>query len=370
MAACAALVQHAGAGVQLSYLVGALTQPLFLVTGGAGFLGINLCRFLLQRGYRVRSLDIAPFSYPERGSLDSLLGDIRDEAKVDHAMRGARVVVHCAAALPLSGEREIFSTNVDGTRVLLECAIRHRISRFINISSTAVYGIPDHHPIYEDDRLQGVGPYGASKIAAEGLCATYRAEGLCVPQLRPKSFVGPERLGAFELLYDWAYDGRNFPVLGSGNNRYQLLDVEDLCRAILICGTAAREQVDDTFNVAAKEFGTMRENIQAVLDRAGHGARVVPLPAYPARVALKALEFLHLSPLYRWIYETASRDSFVAVERIEAKLGFMPRYSNRDALIRNYDWYVAHRGEIGRAPGVSHRVRWRRGALRIAKLLF
>ncbi|MGE5202046.1 MAG: NAD-dependent epimerase/dehydratase family protein, partial [Acidobacteriota bacterium] len=228
----------------------------YLVTGGSGFLGINLCRFLLSRGCRVRSLDIAPFDYPERTSIDAQLGDIRDPAAVERAMAGVEVVVHCAAALPLSDEREILSTNVEGADIVLESALAHGVPRFINISSTAVYGIPDHHPLYEHDRLQGVGPYGISKIEAEKLCVEYRGKGLCVPQLRPKSFVGPERLGVFELLYDWAYEGRNFPVLGSGENKYQLLDVEDLCTAIHLCATAERERVDATFNVGAKVFGT------------------------------------------------------------------------------------------------------------------
>jgi nucleoside-diphosphate-sugar epimerase len=342
----------------------------YLVTGGSGFLGINLCRFLLSRGCRVRSLDIAPFDYPERARIEAQLGDIRDPAAVDRAMSGIEVVVHCAAALPLSDEREIFSTNVEGAGIVLKSALAHGVPRFVNISSTAVYGIPDHHPIYEGDPLQGVGPYGTSKIEAEKLCAEYRGKGLCVPQLRPKSFVGPERLGAFELLYDWAYEGRNFPVLGSGENKYQLLDVEDLCSAIHLCATADRDRVDATFNVGAKAFGTMRENVQAVLDRAGHGKRAIPVPALPAIFVLKLLESLHLSPLYRWIYETAARDSFVSVESIERRLGFVPRYSNRDALIRNYDWYVAHRAEIGRASGVSHRVPWKKGALRLAKCFF
>lgn len=342
----------------------------YLITGGSGFLGINLCRFLLSRGCQVRSLDIAPFDYPERTRIEAQLGDIRDPAAVERAMAGIDVIVHCAAALPLSDEREIFSTNVEGAGIVLKSALAHGVPRFINISSTAVYGIPDHHPIYEHDRLQGVGPYGTSKIEAEKLCTEYRGKGLCVPQLRPKSFVGPERLGVFELLYDWAYEGRNFPVLGSGENKYQLLDVEDLCAAIHLCATEDRDRVDHTFNVGAKVFGTMRENIQAVLDRAGHGKRAVSVPAWPAIAVLKLLETLHLSPLYQWIYETAARDSFVSVESIESKLGFVPRYSNRDALVRNYDWYVAHRGEIGRTSGVSHRVPWKKGALRLAKCFF
>jgi nucleoside-diphosphate-sugar epimerase len=342
----------------------------YLITGGAGFLGINLCRFLLSHHHLVRSLDIAPFDYPERTAVDAITGDIRDPSAVNRVMQGVEIVVHCAAALPLCRPEEIFSTNIEGTRILLESALSKGVSRFIFISSTAVYGIPDHHPIYEDDRLQGVGPYGESKIAAEKLCEEFRQKGLCIPVLRPKSFVGPERLGAFELLYNWAYEGKNFPVLGSGNNRYQLLDVEDLCQAINLCATSDRNLVNDTFNVAAKEFSGMRDNFQAVLDRAGHGKRVVSLPVAPSIWILQVLETLHLSPFYKWIYQTAGRESFVSTERIETKLGFVPRYSNRNALIRNYDWYVAHRNKIDTVSGTSHRVAWRKGALRLAKCAF
>jgi nucleoside-diphosphate-sugar epimerase len=343
---------------------------LYLLTGGAGFLGINLVRFLLARGHAVRSLDIAPFEYPEQGAIDEIRGDIRDRRAVGRAMNRVDVVVHCAAALPLYRRDEIFSTNVEGTRIVLDSALEQQVPRVVHISSTAVYGIPDHHPIYEDDRLQGVGPYGESKIGAERMCLEVRAKGLCVPILRPKSFVGPERLGAFELLFDWASDGHNFPVLGSGNNRYQLLDVEDLCEAIYLCATLDRNRVDDAFNVGAKEFSTMRQDFQAVLDHAGHGKRIVGLPEKPVVWALKGLETLHLSPLYKWVYETAGKDSFVSVERIEERLGFVPRFSNREALIRNFEWYLAHRGQFRGTSGISHRVPWKQGALRLAKQVF
>jgi nucleoside-diphosphate-sugar epimerase len=343
---------------------------LHLITGGAGFLGINLVRYLLARGHAVRSLDIASFDYPERGAVQAIQGDVRDPAAVESAMAGADLVVHCAAALPLYAPGEIFSTDVDGTRLLLESAQAHQVARFIHISSTAVYGIPDHHPIREDDRLRGVGPYGEAKIKAEEVCLAFRAKGMCVPILRPKSFVGPERLGVFELLYDWAYDGRNFPVLGSGNNRYQLLDVEDLCRAIYLCATAYRGLVNDTFNVGAQKFGTIRQDFQAVLDHAGHGGRIIGLPAPPVIWALRLLEWTRLSPLYKWVYETAAKDSFVSTERIESRLGFVPAYSNRDALIRNYEWYVASRDKFRGTSGISHRVPWRQGILRLAKRFF
>jgi nucleoside-diphosphate-sugar epimerase len=347
-----------------------MTSELYLITGGAGFLGINLVRHLLARGQRVRSLDIAAFDYPERPAIDEIRGDIRDPATVERAMAGADVVVHAAAALPLYSRDEIFSTDVLGTRIVLESARRHGVARLVHVSSTAVYGIPDHHPIREDDRLQGVGPYGEAKIAAEEACLEVRSRGLCLPILRPKSFVGPERLGVFELLFDWAADGRNFPILGSGANRYQLLDVEDLCAAIRLCATMDQERVNDTFNVGAREFGTMRTDFQAVLDHAGFGKRIIGLPAQPAIWLLKLLESLGLSPLYQWVYETAATDSFVALERIETRLGFRPQYSNRAALIRNFDWYLAHRDQIRSTSGISHRVPWRQGALRLARHFF
>lgn len=317
----------------------------------------------------MRSYDVAPFAYPEADRVSVLTGDIRDPALHDAAFDGIDIVVHCAAALPLASRDEIMSTNVEGTRQMLEAALERGIERFVHISSTAVYGIPDHHPLVETDPMQGVGPYGESKVLAEGLCSAYRDRGLVVPVLRPKSFVGPERLGAFELLYDFAYEGHNFPVLGSGNNKYQLLDVEDLSQAIALVAEGEAEVVNDTFNIGAAAFGTMRESFQSVLDRAGHGKRVIGLPATPAIWTLRALEAVHLSPLYKWIYETAAKDSFVSIDKAVERLGYSPRHSNSDALIRNYEWYLANRDRISAKAGVSHRVPWKRGALTLIKLV-
>lgn len=341
-----------------------------LITGGAGFLGINLTRYLLDREYDVVSLDIADFSYPERAKITEIRGDIRDAACVKRAMVGVDLVVHTAAALPLYSEEDIYSTDVDGTRNVLEAAFEAKVERVIHVSSTAVYGIPDHHPLLETDRLDGVGPYGICKIKAEELCLAYREKGMCVPIIRPKSFVGPERLGVFALFFDWARDGRGFPMLGNGRNRYQLLDVEDLCEAIALCLTLDRARVNDTFNIGAREFDTMKEDYQAVLDFAGHGARIVPLPAGPAIWALRVLERLKLSPLYKWVYETASKDSFVSIDKAVQTLGYDPKYSNRAALVRNYVWYLENLQSFQNASGVSHRVPWKQGILSVAKRLF
>jgi len=345
--------------------------PKILITGGSGFLGINLVRHLLAKGIAdIRSLDVAPFDYPERERVDVVSGDIRDTRVVAAAMQGVTWVVHTAAALPLYSKQDIFSTDIEGTRNLLAAAKRTGVERFVHISSTAVYGIPDHHPLLETDALKGVGPYGIAKIAAEEECLKARTAGMCVPILRPKSFIGPERLGVFALFYDWAKDGHNFPMIGYGHNRYQLLDVEDLCEAIWLCLTLDKQKVNDVFNIGARDFATMREDYQAVLDEAGFGRRIVGFPARPVIWTLRLLEALHLSPLYKWVYETACEDSFVGIEKAERVLGLKPRYSNRDALVRNYKWYLANFQNFQNASGISHRVPWKQGILRLFKLFF
>ncbi|MCB1309186.1 MAG: NAD-dependent epimerase/dehydratase family protein [Leptospiraceae bacterium] len=344
----------------------------YLVTGGAGFLGINLIRYLLDKKHSCVSLDVADFDYPEKSNrkVKIVSGDIRDFETVKKAAKGVDIVVHCAAALPLYTEEDIMSTDVDGTRNVLEAARQCKVKRVIHVSSTAVYGIPDHHPLYEEDRLDGVGPYGKAKIMAEEVCQEYRTRKMIVPIIRPKSFIGPERLGVFALFYDWAQDGRGFPMLGNGKNRYQLLDVEDLCDAIYLAATKPAARANDTFNIGAREFKTMKEDFQAVLDEAGFGKKIRTFPAGPLVFVLKILEKLGLSPLYKWVYETASTDSFVSIEKAEKKLGYKPRFSNQDALVRNYRWYLENMNQFQNSDGISHRVPWKQGALKLAKVFF
>ena len=339
---------------------------LWAISGGAGFLGLHLARRLLADGHDVRTLDVVPLDDAElERSVRELRGDVRDTVRVGELVDGADVVVHAAAALPIQASRDsIRSINIGGTENVLRAAHQAGVGRVLFISSTAVYGVPEKHPIEEDDPLVGVGWYGESKIDAEALCRVAAVETTIV---RPKTFIGPERLGVFEILFDWIREGRRIYVLGKGHNRYQLLGVEDLVDAIVRAATVP-EAARETFNVGATEFGTVRSDLQALIEHAGSTSRLRPVPAKPAEVALRALELLRLSPLAEWHYKTAHKDSFVDVTRAQRLLGWQPRLSNRDALIETYDWYLANRGRVGGA-GVTHRVPWNQQALGLLKRL-
>lgn len=340
-----------------------------LITGGSGFLGINLVRHFLARGWEVGVLDREQFDYPERDQVAFTLGDIRESGDVARALEGVDYVVHTAAALPLHSKSEIFSVDIDGTRTVLEESLNAGVTRFVHISSTAVYGVPKHHPLFETDPMVGVGPYGIAKIEAERVAQKFR-DKMVVTILRPKSFIGPERLGVFALLYDWAASGANFPIPGRGRNLYQYLDVADLCDAIELSLTCTPEIGNDTYNIGAREFSTFKEDFQHVLDLAGKGKRVVSLPAAPAIWMLRILDRIGLSPLYPWVYETAVKDSFVSIDKAQAKLGFEPKFSNKAALERNFEWYRRNRASFSGKSGKTHRVPWKQGALGLAKRIF
>ena len=342
------------------------------ITGGAGFLGYHCANLLATRGTRSVLIDVADCVKDEYADDTAFYqADVRDKGALA-AIFGENeidVVIHAAAALPLSKKRYIHEVNVNGTRNVLEAAVDAGISRVVFVGSTAVYGVPKKHPVYEDDPVVGVGPYGRTKITGERICESFRPRGLCVPIIRPKTFIGTGRLGVFQILYDWVESGCRIPIIGRGFNRYQLLEVEDLVEAIRLCATADAADVNDTFNVGATEFATVREDVGKLCEHAGTGARPMGTPAWLVKPALALFEACKLSPLYRWVYGTADRESFVSTERIEQRLGWQPKFSNSEALIRSYQWYLDNKEQADQVTGITHRVAWDQGILRLFKKL-
>jgi nucleoside-diphosphate-sugar epimerase len=339
---------------------------LVAITGGAGFLGLHLARRLLADGSSVRTLDTAALDDRGlEGAVEELRGDVRSESDVRALVGGADIVVHAAAALPIQSSRDaIRSVNVEGTATVLAAAREAGVRRVVLISSTAVYGVPERHPIHEDDPLVGVGWYGESKIDAELLAGAFSRRGLDVVTIRPKTFVGPERLGVFEILFDWIREGRRIPILGSGANRYQLLAVEDLVDAVVRSFDAPVR--GEALNIGAGSFGTVRDDLQALIDHARSSSRLWPVPVRPSELVLQALERARLSPLAEWHYRTAHKDSFVSIDKARELLAWEPELSNAATLCATYDWYLAHLAEM-RDAGTTHRVPWNQQALGLLK---
>jgi nucleoside-diphosphate-sugar epimerase len=335
------------------------------ITGAAGMLGSRLVQRLTADGHEVRGVDLRA----DPGV--TVRGDIRDPQVMARATAGANVVIHCAAALPSYPAAQIRSIVVDGTDAVFAAASRARVDRVVHISSTAVYGLPRHVPTPEEHSREPVDTYSAAKVAAEEIAERHRNAGLPVAILRPKTFLGPGRMGLFAMLFEWAEEGRNFPVLGRGDVRIQMFAVDDLVDAVVTVLAAPDGVADDTYNLAAQRFRTLREDFQAVLDAAGHGKRVVGVPAGPALAALGLLERARLSPVYGRLLHKLRHDSYVSVDKARERLGFTPKLSNQDAILRTYEWWRAERHRTRPVRGGrTSRDPWRQGALALAKIFF
>ena len=335
------------------------------ITGAAGMLGSRLAERLTADGHQVHGVDL------RAETTVTHVGDIRDPDLLDRAFADATVVIHCAAALPSYPADQIRSIIVDGTRSVFDAARRAGVTRVLHVSSTAVYGLPKQVPTPEEHPRAPVDTYSAAKAAAEEIAERHRANGLPVAVLRPKTFLGPGRMGLFAMLFEWAEEGRNFPVLGRADVRIQMFAVDDLVDAVVTVLHADDDVANDTYNLAAERFGTLREDFQAVLDAAGHGRRVVSLPARPALAALSLLERSRLSPVYGRLLHKLMADSYVSIDKARHRLGFHPKLSNQDAILRTYEWWRAERHHAQSArDGRTSRDPWRQGVLATAKIFF
>src|SRR3989304_103813 len=341
-----------------------------LITGGCGFLGVHLARQLLKNNYEVTLLDIANLDAKDLfGKVKVIKCDVRDKNKIGKAIKNYDYVVHAAAALPILREKKIiFDININGTKNVLEASLKNKIKRLVFISSTAVYGIPRHLPEAETNPLDPIGYYGESKVTGEKLCLEYAKKGLSVNILRPKSFLGPERLGVFELWFEAIYSGRAVFILGNGNNRYQLLAVSDAVDAII---KALESKIDgEIFNIGALEFQTWNQDLGSVIKHAKSKSRTIKLPTIPSQILLGLLEILNLSPIAAWHYKTMPVDSYISVKKTEKLLNWIPQKSNEELLIESYDWYKKHRNEIINKVGMTHRVGWNFKLLNFIKNIF
>ena len=339
------------------------------VTGGSGFVGMHLVERLVKDGEAVVIYDIVEpdASVLARKNMRYVAGDICDLPRMREAMRGAEIVHHNAAILPLGRPgRELYDVNVEGTRNVLEAALAIGARKVIAISSSSIFGIQTGRVMPEDAPATPIDAYGASKAQSEEVCRAFRsAHPLDVSVVRPCPIIGTGRMGIFGILFDWIAAGKRVYTIGQGTNPYQFVSVDDL---VDLCVTLAhRPAKNEDFNAGSAAYGTAAEDLEALIRHAGTGARLCRIPAGPTRAVLRILDWLRLSPLVRYHYMTADKPHRVSMEKANRLLGWTPRESNIDVLTRTYDWYLAHRDELATMQGSAHRTPLKQGILRVLR---
>jgi nucleoside-diphosphate-sugar epimerase len=314
-----------------------------LVTGGTGFLGAHLADTLAAAGHEVRTLDVNPPEHP--GAHEYVRADVRDAEAVRRAAAGCEVVVDNAALVPVTraSEAEYRAVNVDGCRNTLDAA-EAAGAYVLHISSSAIFGIPVELPVRTDTPLTPFEPYGRSKAEAEGVVETRRRAGLTVASLRPRTLLGEGRLGLFDVIFARVRAGRRVPIFGPGDNRVQMCDVEDFCAAAV---AAVERRANGDYNIGSAGYGTVREDLEGLIERVESTARLQPVPAPAIRAVLRPLDAIGRSPFNEWHWRSAPESFYFDISRAREELGWEPRRTNVDALENAYRHYVRRLGDTG-----------------------
>jgi UDP-glucose 4-epimerase len=346
-----------------------------LVTGGSGFFGGVLKRKLLKTGFSVVNIDLEQDedSHPE---LVSIKGDLRDPEllRLLFSKYKFEAVHHCAAMLA-HGEMDsdlLWTSNVDGTRILAEAAAEARVRPFVFLSTNCLWASNLGHPVRElHDLPDPVELYGKSKLAAEQILHDFSSE-LDVVILRCPTIMDRGRLGLLAILYEFIDDGRTVWVVGDGSNRYQFIYAEDLADA---CILAAKHGSSRLFHIGSDNVATMRETYESVIKKASSGARRVrsrvrSLPRRATLLAMMAAHKLGVSPLGPYHYKMIAESFCFDTSRIKRELGWQPTLTNEEMLLLAYQYYSENRQEISsRTAASAHRKASPMGIIRILKWL-
>lgn len=299
-----------------------------LVTGGAGFIGSNLVRLLLQEGHTVTVLDNLLSGYQQNlkpfPEVRFIEGDVRDAEKLNSAARGVEVIFHLAASVgnKRSIEHPIDDSeiNVIGTLRVLEAARAVGARKVVFSSSAGIFGELKILPIREDHPAEPISPYGASKLGAEKLCLTYSKlyplEAVCLRYFnvygvnqRYDAYGNVIPIFAHRILHS-----QPVTIFGDGEQTRDFVNVRDVAQANYQAGMA--HGVSGAFNIASGSTITINHLAELMREFSGLDVMVEHAPPRPGDV----------------------RDSLADVSAAAAAFGYNPSVGMEEGLAEYLDW--------------------------------
>ena len=325
-----------------------------VVTGSAGYFGGVIAQSLSACGHDIIGID--RLVHRGANSFPSHVADIRNRDEVHRIMQASNpdVVVHAAAVLAHErpSPEDLWTSNVDGTRVLADCATSIGVKQFVFISTNCLWGVDLGRPVTTNDVAQPVELYGESKAAAEVVLSEFSG-AMVTTVFRSPTIVSSGRLGLLGLLFQFIEEGRKLPVVGSGENRYQFVYGPDYAEAIRC---AIDRRIGGTFNVGSRNVPTVAEMYRALIERAGSTSRLLHVPQGPTILALKLLHLLRLSPLGPYQYNMLGASFEFDIDETCRRLGWEPTHTNTEMLNEAFDFYRSNTAGDGDEVSAHSRV--------------
>ena len=335
--------------------------PRIYLTGGSGFIGCQLARYAVERGYHV-TVTSAVNNDAERGRVESLersglpvtVVSLDDEAALARSLAGHEVVIHLAAAQheAQAPESHFHRVNVEGTQRLLESSIKAGVRRFVHGSTIGVYGAARDGVLDETSPLAPDNPYGRTKAEAERIVRG-NAGRIETSIVRISETYGPADLRLLKLFR--AIERGRYLTLGAGTNEHQLIYVDDLAEGLLLAASSPRA-VGETFVLAGEEQLTTDAMAGAVAAALGASRSPPHVPLWPFAAGAVLCEALCKPlrvkpPLNRRRLDFFRKSFRFSTVKARERLAFTPHVPFAEGARRTAEWYRAN-GMLRAAPAV------------------
>lgn len=317
-----------------------------LVTGAAGFTGGHLARRLASSGVSVRALVRDPRQCADlvKWGIEPVQGDLRDAQSLRQAVQGIDIVYHIAALFrPENVSRQdMWDTNVQGTRNILEASRQAGVKRFVHCSTVGVHGDVKHPPATEESPYRPGDYYQDSKTEGEKVALEYMAQQeMPVVVFRPGGIYGPGDLRFLKLFK--SIKKQRFIMFGSGEIKYQLIYIDDLVDGIILCGEhqAAPGQIfilTGEHPVTLNQFArTAAKVMQVPPPRLHFPILPVYLAGFLCELVCKPIGIQ--PPLYRRRVDFFRKTRWFDISKARRVLGFQPKVDMEHGFQKTVAWY-------------------------------
>lgn len=320
-----------------------------LITGGTGFIGSRLALRCHQRGDEVVILaqvntaaEQANTTALQKLGFTIVVGSVGDKAAVQKAVAGCQVVFHLAAAQHEANvpDQHFWDVNVEGTRHLMDASIVAGVSRFVHGSTIGVYGVELQGEINEDSPLKPDNIYGVTKKAGEELVLSYQKK-LPVSVIRISETYGPGDRRLLKLFKGIAK--RKFFVIGDGDNKHQLIYVDDLIDSFFLAAEKDTA-LGQIFVAAGQEILSTNDMVDIIADVLAVKKLPFNAPMWPfyllALLMEKTLRPLRIQPpLHRRRLDFFKKTLYFSQNKSRDQLGFVAKTNFRSGVALTAAWY-------------------------------
>ena len=315
----------------------------YLVTGGSGYLGSVLSKKLLELGNKVRIIDLFKPDFTHN-NFEFILFDITkmNYENSKNIFKDIDVVHHNAATLPIENDdNKFFEVNEKGTKNVIEFSVKNNVKAFVYMSSAAIFAKVNIEIINEQTQPIPLEKYGQTKYNGELVLEKYK-DMINISIIRPRTVLGGERYGIFQLIFEWVHKNYRIPVINHGDFKFQFIHCNDLVDFSIIAENITGYNI---FNVGTDQICTIKELMEGLIKHSKSKSKILFLPKITYQL-INFLSYLKLSPINTWHSSALSKTQFYDITKATNETDWKPKFDNISTINESYDSYIKNRKNI------------------------